>query len=129
MKLHPDKIGVSTITAYGPGWIMLNQERISSSVIISSLGHRLEWHCQRFADLTPAHFAQLTDLDAELILFGSGALLQFPRPAWLVGLMAKHVGLETMSTAAACRTYNILASEGRNVVAALILEGGQIPDR
>lgn len=122
MKLHPDKFTLPTITAYGPGWIALNQEKITSSVVISSRGQRFEWKSKCFADLTPWHFGQLAELDAELVLFGSGEQLQFPKPAWLAGLMAKRIGLETMSTAAACRTYNILAGEGRNVVAALILE-------
>jgi uncharacterized protein len=122
MKLHPDKFGISTITAYGPGWIALNQEKISSSIVIGSRGQRFDWHCRSFADLSPLHFEQLAGLDSELVLFGSGEQLQFPKPAWLASLMAKRIGLETMSTAAACRTYNILAGEGRDVVVALILE-------
>jgi uncharacterized protein len=122
MKLHPDKFGLQTITAYGPGWIALNQEKISSSVVIGSRGQRFEWSCRRFADLTPEHFDQLAQLNSELVLFGSGENLRFPNPAWLSRLMSQRIGLETMSTAAACRTYNILAGEGRDVVAALILE-------
>jgi uncharacterized protein len=122
MKLHPDKFGLQTITAYGPGWIALNQEKISSSVVIGSRGQRFEWSCRRFADLTPEHFDQLAQLNSELVLFGSGENLRFPNPAWLSRLMSQRIGLETMNTAAACRTYNILAGEGRDVVAALILE-------
>jgi uncharacterized protein len=59
---------------------------------------------------------------AELIIFGSGQRLRFPQPGWLAPLMAMGIGLETMDTAAACRTYNILASEGRKVVVVLLLE-------
>jgi hypothetical protein len=47
---------------------------------------------------------------------------RFPPAAWLRALMARRIGLETMDTQAACRTYNILAGEGRNVAAALLLE-------
>ena len=65
---------------------------------------------------------QLATLEAELVILGSGTRNRFPPPAWLAPLMARRLGLETMDTAAACRTYNILAGEGRNVVAALILE-------
>jgi uncharacterized protein len=54
--------------------------------------------------------------------FGSGSRIRFPSAAWLAPLMAKRVGLETMDTAAACRTYNILAQEGRSVAVALLLE-------
>jgi len=122
MKLHPDKLDAASITGYGPGWIGLNGERITRSVVVSSRGQRFEWQCGSFGDLTQSHFEQLAGLDAELVLFGSGKRLRFPQPAWLAALMARRIGLETMDTEAACRTFNILAGEGRNVVAALLLE-------
>jgi uncharacterized protein len=122
MKLHPDKFDVPSITGYGPGWIGLNGEKITGSVVIGSRGERIEWRCASFGDLTTAHFDQLADLGAELVLFGSGQRLQFPQPVWLAGLANRRIGLEAMDTAAACRTYNILAGEGRHVVAALLLE-------
>ena len=56
------------------------------------------------------------------MIFGSGKRLRFPKPSWLQSLVGKGIGLETMDTAAACRTYNILASEGRKVVLAVLLE-------
>jgi uncharacterized protein len=55
-----------------------------------------------------------------LVIFGSGAQLRFPRPLWLAPLIQMGIGVETMDTPAACRTYNVLASEGRRVVAALL---------
>lgn len=123
MKFQPDRSEAQSIQAYGPGWISVDGERITHSVIIGSNGLRQPWRCERFEDLGPEHFAQLANLDAELIIFGSGVRNRFPSPAWLAPLIARRLGLETMDTPAACRTYNILASEGRNVVAALILEG------
>ena len=122
MKLHPDKFGAPSITGYGPGWIGLGQEKITHSVVIGSSGLKLDWACASFQALTPAHFDQLAELGAELVLFGSGQRLRFPQPAWLARLSQRRIGLETMDTAAACRTYNILAGEGRRVVAALLLE-------
>lgn len=122
MKLQPDKFNVPTISGYGPDWISLDGEKISSSIVIGSRGERLDWTCDSFAALTPAHFDRLADLGAELILFGSGQRLRFPPPAWLSRLAAHRIGVETMDTAAACRTFNILAGEGRHVVAALLLE-------
>ena len=122
MKLQPDKFDVQSISAYGPGWVAVNGEKITSSLIISSQGQRLDWPCRSFADLTPAHFEQIATLDAELVIFGSGERICFPQPLWLRPLMAKRVGVETMDTQAACRTYTILAGEGRHVVAALLLE-------
>ena len=122
MKLQPDRSDVQAITGYGPGWVGINAERVTHSVVVGSAGQRQAWNCERFEDLGPQHFAQLAELGCELVIFGSGAKNRFPRPAWLQPLMARRIGLETMDTAAACRTYNILAQEGRNVVAALLLE-------
>jgi uncharacterized protein len=122
MKLHPDQPDALSITGYGPGWIGLNNEKITRSVVISSRGLRQDWACNRYQDLTAGHFDQLAELGAELILFGSGRHQRFPQPAWLASLVQRRVGLESMDTAAACRTFNILAGEGRHVVAALILE-------
>jgi len=122
MKLQPDRIDTQSVTAYGSGWVAIQGEKITHSVLISSEGLRLDWRCQSFDDLGPHHFAQLVDLDVELVIFGSGERLRFPKPEWQVGLMQRRVGLETMDTQAACRTYNILAGEGRKVAAALIIE-------
>jgi len=122
MKLQPDKSDVQTLTAHGLGWVAINNERVESSVVVGSRGERFEWDCSRFDQIGAEHFAQLASLGAELIIFGSGARIRFPQPAWLQPLMAQRTGVETMDTPAACRTYNILASEGRHVVAALLVE-------
>jgi uncharacterized protein len=122
MKLQPDKSDAQSISGYGPGWVGVNGEKISHSVIIGSGGERIQWACSRFEDLGPEQFAQLAQLDAEVVIFGSGSRIRFPKAAWLQPLMARRIGIETMDTAAACRTYNILAQEGRNVAVALLLE-------
>jgi len=122
MKLHPDKFDVQTISGYGPGWIGLGGEQITTSLVLSSRGLRLAWDCTHFDALSAAHFARLAEIGPELVLFGSGPRLRFPRPEWLPALLERRIGIETMDTAAACRTYNILAGEGRHVVAALLLE-------
>ncbi|MFH0129013.1 Mth938-like domain-containing protein [Variovorax sp. VaC1] len=122
MKLQPDKSDAQSLTAHGPGWVAINNEKVEGSVVVGSRGERFEWSCARFEELGPEHFAQLASLGAELIIFGSGKRIRFPQPAWLQPLMAKRTGVETMDTAAACRTYNILAGEGRHVIAALLVE-------
>jgi uncharacterized protein len=122
MKLHPDKLDTFAITAYGPGWISINGEKVTQSTVITSRGERFEWNCQQFDELTPIHFERLAELGAEMVLFGSGRRLRFPQPAWLASLVAHQTGVETMDTEAACRTYNILAAEGRHVVLAMVLE-------
>jgi len=122
MKIQPDKFDVQSISGYGPGWVGVGSEKITSSVVIGSKGQRFEWACQRFEDLSAAHFATLADLSPELVIFGSGARIRFPQPAWLAPLYTKRIGIETMDTQAACRTYNILAGEGRDVVLAVLIE-------
>lgn len=122
MKFQPDRSSAQTIRGYGPGWIAIDADRIEHSVVIGASGLRQAWDCTRFEDLTADHFERLASLDVEVIVFGSGLRNRFPPPAWLRPLMERRLGLETMDTQAACRTYNILASEGRNVVAALLLE-------
>ncbi|MDM0046316.1 Mth938-like domain-containing protein [Variovorax dokdonensis] len=122
MKLQPDKSDAPTLTAHGPGWVAINNEKVTRSVVVGSHGERMDWQCSRFEDLEARHFEQLAGLDAELIIFGSGSRIRFPRPAWLRALIERRTGVETMDTPAACRTYNILASEGRHVVVALLIE-------
>jgi uncharacterized protein len=91
-------------------------------VVIGSHGERFDWDCAHFDDLGETQFSQLADKGAELVIFGSGSRIRFPHPSWLKQLMAQRTGVETMDTAAACRTYNILASEGRHVLVALLIE-------
>jgi uncharacterized protein len=126
MKLQPDHLDVQSILGYGPGWIGLGRngiaEKIEHSIVIGSGGEKFNWNCSRFDQLTAEHFALLAKTQPELVIFGSGSRLRFPPPAFLRLLMAQRIGLETMDTLAACRTYNILAGEGRRVVAALLIE-------
>jgi uncharacterized protein len=122
MKLQPDRIDTLSVTGYGPGWIGISGEKVMRSVVITSHGKQMDWDCNRFSELTPAHFARLADLSVELVIFGSGAQLRFVQPAWVSPLMQRGIGMETMDTFAACRTFNILAGEGRKVAAALVIE-------
>jgi uncharacterized protein len=126
MKLQPDRLDVQSILAYGPGWVGLgNQgtaEKIDYSIVIGSRGEKFAWDCASFEELSAAHFSRIAELAPELVIFGSGTRLRFPPPAFLRDLMSRRIGVETMDTLAACRTYNILAGEGRHVIAALLIE-------
>ena len=126
MKLQPDRLDVQSILAYGAGWVGVGSngvaEKIDYSIVIGSRGEKFAWHCSRFEQLTMDHFGLLADLKPELGIFGSGARLRFAPPLFLRSLMAARIGIETMDTLAACRTYNILAGEGRHVVAALLID-------
>ncbi len=130
MKLQPDKSDTQVITGYGPNWVSVGffvdglprQERLTHSFVIGSHGERLEWPSISFEHLTAAHFEQLAAMKPELVVFGSGSKLRFPSPAHQRALMQARIGLETMDTLAACRTYNILAGEGRHVLAVLLAD-------
>lgn len=110
------------MTAYGPDWISVNGQRHQHSLIVDSKAGVRAWAVQRFDELGPAVFEALVPAGPEIVLFGSGAKLRFPPAAWLAPLMAHRIGFETMDSPAACRTYNVLASEGRHVLLALLLE-------
>ena len=120
MKLQPDQSDAPTITGYGPGWVAVGPEKITHNVVISSQGGRLAW-AGSYEELAAEHFDRLLELDVEVVIFGSGERIRFPRPAWVAALASRRVGVETMDTPAACRTYNILAQEGRRVAVALLL--------
>ncbi len=122
MKFHPDVIHTQYVNAYGPGWVQVADERIVTSVVLDSSGARFAWQCPRFEDLTATHFEQLAQLQPELVIFGSGSRLRFPPVALTRALIDQQIGLETMDTQAACRTYNVLAGEGRRVAVALLME-------
>ena len=120
MKLQPDQFNVPFISAYEPGWIEVNGHKYTGSLVISSESGCSTWSVGQFEALNAEYFHELMQFKPELIVFGSGHTLRFPKPIWLAGLMQRGIGVETMDTPAACRTYNILASEGRRVLAALL---------
>lgn len=121
MKFLPDPTESSSVTGYGEGWVTVNGEKYTSSVVVSTLSAPFLWERAVFDGLQAIHFERLAEMDAELVIFGSGERIRFPEPALLQALYAKRIGVEIMDTQAACRTYNFLAAEGRRVVAALLL--------
>ena len=120
MKLHATRpSGVNTITGYGEGYVMVNGERRSSSVVV--LPDRIEqWPAKTFDQLSVEDFAFLRTLNAEIVLLGTGPRQRFPHPRLTAALAQAGIGLEVMDLQAACRTYNILVAEERKVAAALL---------
>jgi len=128
LKLQPDRIeGVNAVTAYLPGSVRINAQTYTSSVVLPWRGEVLAWPCAAFEQLRAGHFETLLELAPELVIFGSGQRLRFVAPALLRSLIERRIGVETMDTAAACRTFNVLAGEGRAVVAALLFEAPRLP--
>ena len=123
MKLQSDPhSGANTITGYGDGYVEINQTPYAHAVLLSSDGAISEWPVQSFEGLEPSHFTQMVDLNPELILIGTGSKQRFPKPELLKSLILAKIGFEIMDSQAACRTYNILVGEGRQVLLALIVE-------
>jgi uncharacterized protein len=125
MKFQPDSAeGVNAVTRQEPGRIWVGPVLHEASILLPWTGQVQPWNADSLEALTPEHFARIVALKPEVVIFGSGARLQFPKPALLRALIEARVGVETMDTAAACRTYNVLVSERRSAVAALLLEKG-----
>ncbi|WP_425260109.1 Mth938-like domain-containing protein [Rubrivivax sp. RP6-9] len=124
MKFQPDTTsGVNLISRHEPGRVWVGPVLHDSSAIVPWEGAVLPWQADGFDALTPAHFERIAALQPELVIFGSGARIRFPHPSLLRALIDRGIGVETMDTAAACRTYNVLVSERRSAVAALLLGG------
>ncbi len=128
MKFQPDTLdGVNPITRQEPGCIWVGSTPFRHSVLVPWRGEVLPWPVQALADLQADHFDRIVALKPEVVIFGSGPRLRFPSPAVMKGLYAQRIGVETMDTPAACRTYNVLVAEGRSVLAALLIESVQNP--
>ena len=121
MKLHTDSpTNMNTVTAYGPGWIEINRERFEGAVLVMPESEVIAWPVGDFDALNAEALEDLLQYSPELVLLGTGATQRFPHPRLGAALTRAGVGLDVMDTQAACRTYNILMSEGRRVLAALL---------
>lgn len=120
MKLHASALGhLHTFTGYGDGYVMVNGQRHEASLLV--LPESIEpWPVAGFEALAEAHFARIAELKPEVVLLGTGRRLRFPPPRLLAPLARARIGVEVMDLPAACRTYNILMAEERQVAAALL---------
>jgi uncharacterized protein len=122
LKLHLTGVtGYNQFTSYGPGYVSVNGERHERSIIVLPRRIITDWAATSFEALASSHLAALAELDAEIVLLGTGNILRFPRPEIARPLIEAGIGFEVMDVQAACRTYNILMAEERNVAAALLL--------
>jgi uncharacterized protein len=122
MKIHLESgMGQNLIRAYAPGRITINEEVYTTSLIVTPHQVVTPWPPVSFADLLAGHFEMITPLQPEVVILGTGAQQQFPAPSLIRSLVEARIGIEVMDTGAACRTYNFLMSDGRRVVAALLM--------
>ena len=123
MKFQPDELaGTNVVTRIEPGCLWVGKQSFTHSLVVPWRGEVHNWQAPRHDQLTAEHFARLAALKPEVVIFGSGTRLRFPAPALIRSLIEARIGVETMDTGAAARTYNVLAAEGRTVVGAFLIE-------
>lgn len=121
MKFQPDRILGQTITGHGSGWVSIDGERFTQNLLLAWSGLRMT-HKDSFEDLlNSSQFTSLLEINPEVLLLGGGTQKIRIPATQLARLNAQNIGVESMDTSAACRTYNILASENRKVAAILFL--------
>ena len=120
MKFNED-IGTSKhhLQAYGNGWIQVNNKRLERTLVITPETLIENWGPHCYADLRQQHIALILEIDAEIILIGTGGRHLLPSPEIHKSLVDNGAGFEIMTTPAACRTYQVLSAESRSVLAIL----------
>jgi uncharacterized protein len=122
MKFHLTKAaGRNLFTGYGDGYVSINDRRYEHPVIVSPEGDVERWTPDTFETVTAADIEALRERAPEVVILGTGATHRFPKPEVIRPLAAAGIGFEAMETKAACRTYNILMAEGRQVLAAILV--------
>jgi uncharacterized protein len=122
MKLHlTSGTGLQLFSGYGAGYVAVNGVRHEKCVVVSPQAVA-EWVVSGFHSLTGADFGFIAEQKPEIVIFGTGSVQRFPPPELARALAASGAGVEIMDSRAACRTYNILASESRKVIAAILVE-------
>ncbi|HEX8786047.1 MAG TPA: Mth938-like domain-containing protein [Telluria sp.] len=124
MKLHTSSTEkYQTVTGYDRNGVEINAQRYDYSVLVMPEVAPRPWNVSRFEDLTAAHFEAIAADRPDVVILGTGEQQRFVHPRLIASLSAQRIGVESMDSHAACRTYNILMGEGRKVTLALIIEG------
>jgi uncharacterized protein len=113
---------INVVRGYGPGTIRIGERTFSRSLIVTATRIIEDWRPLGIPDLKVTDLDPLLELRPEVLLIGSGTRQVFPDRATLAALYSAGLGFEIMDTGAACRTFNVLVAEGREVAAALIVE-------
>jgi uncharacterized protein len=110
---------MNLVRRYGNGEIVIGEQTITRPLILSPTQLVLDWSATSLEELAEAQLEPLFNLGADVVLLGSGDRQRFASAAVRASFRARRIALECMTLGAACRTYNILASEQRNVAAGL----------
>jgi len=123
VKLHiSNTAGLNLFTAYGDDYVAVNHEKHEKNLILLPGSVIPAWTTATVNTLSESDMNILLGLDTEIVLLGTGRSLRFPPGALLRPFAPAGIGIEIMDLKAACRTYNILAAEGRKVTAALLFD-------
>ena len=104
--------------------VRLRDRAIGGSVIVTRDAVLADWRPQAPEALSIDDFAQLIALKPEVVLLGTGNRQRLPPPALYAAFAERRIGLEVMDNRAACRTFNLLLSEYRDVAVALMIGAG-----
>jgi uncharacterized protein len=118
--------GAVIVRGYSPGELRLGERTLHTSCLLAADRVVTEWGPRTVNDLTAEHIEAIRALNPELVVLGTGSRQRFPERALMTQLLSRGIGVEVMDTGAACRTYNVLVSEDRRVVAALLLHDDQM---
>jgi uncharacterized protein len=122
MQLTRDSPAQNLIRAWEPGRIRIAERWLTGHVIVSPERIVEGWTTAAPATLTVADLEPALALSPTIVLLGTGSEQHLPDVELMAALAERAVGLEIMTTPAACRTFNLLLQEGRRVVAALLNE-------
>lgn len=122
MKLHSDNTQqYQTVTGYDASGVEINAQRFEYSLTVLPEVPPRPWNVTRFEDLAPEHFEQIAQDRPDVVILGTGERQRFVHPRLIASLSNLRIGVESMDSQAACRTYNVLMGEGRKVTLALII--------
>ena len=122
MKFHLQPASAWVVTGLGNGWVRIGADEYREGVVLFPDRVVTGWAPAGFDALSVEDFAGLVAAGPEILLLGTGSRQRFPHPRLIAPLIAARIGVEVMDTPAACRTFNILVAEGRQVAAALAIE-------
>ncbi len=121
MQLDREQVSGNIIRSFSAGELRINNATFTDHVIVSSAAVIENWSPTNIKDLSITDFAAALGTTPEVIIFGTGTTQIFPPTAVMTDIMRQGIGFEVMDTGAACRTFNVLTAEHRNVVAALLV--------
>lgn len=124
MQLHQDASAASfVVRRVEADAITVNDRRLQASFLVHPEGIVDDWTAKAVEDLQPGQLEAIVALAPEVLLLGTGLRQRFPSRAVMAACLTRGIGIEVMDNSAAARTYNVLAGEGRRVVAAFLLPG------